>query len=171
MDQRTCNIIRCCKGSCHIPFPKDGPLERYPETRRSIAAYMSRECATPMEDYDGHLMEQVLKEAMFDYIDTADKPSSDLRNLFCWSSLTDEPTMCQRIMSMFQLVQVFDTKAQEYRNGFTEALIAQSKKDLAAEGDPAWTMKDRHMVPVLEAYRAAQGQEGAGNGSEAEDGR
>ena len=53
MEQRTCNIIMCCKGHCKLAGENAPPLE-------AIAAYMSAECACPKEDYTGKLMETIL---------------------------------------------------------------------------------------------------------------
>ena len=75
MEQRTCNIIMCCKGHCQLEGAGETPME-------AIAAYMSHECDCPKEDYKGALMESILREALFDYIATADKPGFDLRQLF-----------------------------------------------------------------------------------------
>ena len=61
MEQRTCNIIMCCKGHCKLADENAPPLE-------AIAAYMSAECACPKEDYTGKLMEMILREALFDYM-------------------------------------------------------------------------------------------------------
>ena len=59
MEQRTCNIIMCCKGHCKLAGENAPPLE-------AIAVYMSAECACPKEDYTGKLMETILREALFD---------------------------------------------------------------------------------------------------------
>lgn len=67
MEQRTCNIIMCCKGHCKLAGENAPPLE-------AIAVYMSAECACPKEDYTGKLMETILREALFDYMAGADKP-------------------------------------------------------------------------------------------------
>ncbi len=50
MEQRTCNIIMCCKGHCELEGAGKTSME-------AIAAYMSKECACPREDYKGQLME------------------------------------------------------------------------------------------------------------------
>ena len=52
MEQRTCNIIMCCKGHCKLAGENAPPLE-------AIAAYMSAECACPKEDYTGKLMDMI----------------------------------------------------------------------------------------------------------------
>lgn len=125
MEQRTCNIIMCCKGHCNLDGAGDTPLE-------SIAAYMSHECACPKEDYKGRLMESILEEALFDYLNSADKPGFDLRQLFHQYAL-HEPSLSERICTMFQLTKVRNDNGN-YTNGFTEALIAQSEKDLNGIG-------------------------------------
>ena len=48
MEQRTCNIIMCCKGHCKLPDAGEASME-------AIAAYMSKECLCPKEDYKGSL--------------------------------------------------------------------------------------------------------------------
>ena len=64
MEQRTCNIIMCCKGHCQLEGAGETSME-------AIAAYMSHECACPKEDYKGRLMESILEEALFDYLNGA----------------------------------------------------------------------------------------------------
>lgn len=126
MNQRTCNIIMCCKGHCRIVTKEVFANKR----EQAIAAYMAKECGLHIEDYDKALLENILETAMFDYIDTADKPSADLRNLF--RNWTDkEPTMVQRIITMFALITVRESESSnKLVNGFTEELLEQSKKDL-----------------------------------------
>lgn len=121
MEQRTCNIIMCCKGHCNLDGSGNTSLE-------SIAAYMSHECGCPKEDYKGRLMESILEEALFDYLNSANRPGSDLRRLFHPYALHD-PSLSERICIMFQLVTVRDSSGQ-YTNGFTDKLLAQSDIDL-----------------------------------------
>lgn len=122
MEQRTCNIIMCCKGHCNI----GGRMNM--NCLESIAAYMSKECACPEKDYKGELMETILREALFDYFKTADRPSSDLRNLL-QQYYTRNPDLSERIYTMFQLVDVRKDDGA-YSNGFTAKLINQSEIDL-----------------------------------------
>lgn len=124
MEQRTCNIIMCCKGHCNLPGADDTFMG-------DIAAYMSHECACPKENYKGRLMESILEEALFDYLNSANKPGFDLRQLFYQYALRD-PSLSERICTMFQLVIVRDNFGQ-YTNGFTDKLIAQSEIDLGGE--------------------------------------
>lgn len=133
MEQRTCNIIRCCKGGCQLPAGKDQ------DRLTAVAAYMSDECACPIGDYKGRLLEQIMKEAMFDYLNTADKPGNELRRLFDIPGLGPEPSMSERIASMFALCQVLEAKDPKnpkelsYVNGFTPMLIRQSEIDLGGK--------------------------------------
>lgn len=124
MKQRTCNIIMCCKGHCNLDGAGDTPLE-------GIAAYMSNECACPKEDYKGRLMESILLEALYDYLNSADKPGFDLRQLFYQYALHD-PSLSERICTMFQLIQVRDDSLRCV-NGFSEKLLTQSEKDLGGK--------------------------------------
>lgn len=124
MEQRTCNIIMCCKGHCQLEGAGETPME-------AIAAYMSHECACPKEDYKGRLMESILEEALFDYLNSANKPGFDLRCLFHQYALSD-PSLSERICTMFQLVTVRSNSGQ-YTNGFTDKLMAQSEIDLGGK--------------------------------------
>lgn len=121
MEQRTCNIIMCCKGHCKLDGA-DGTI------LGDIAAYMSHECACPKEDYNGRTLEWILREALFDYFATADKPGSELRQLL-YQYASREPSLTERMIAVFQLCIVRNTDGS-YTNGFTEKLIAQSEIDL-----------------------------------------
>lgn len=92
MEQRTCNIIMCCKGHCKLAGENAPPLE-------AIAAYMSAECACPKEDYTGKLMETILREALFDYMAGADKPGYELRQLL-QQYATHDPDLSERIYTL-----------------------------------------------------------------------
>lgn len=135
MDQRTCNIIRCCKGHCALSGGKDQ------DRLTAVAAYMSHECACPQEDYKGALLESIMREAMFDYLNYADRPGNELRRLFDRSTLGPEPTMSERIASMLSLCQMMAAKDPKnpgelsYVNGFTPALVRQSRIDLGESED------------------------------------
>ena len=131
MDQRTCNIIMCCKNHCKLPKGKDQ------DKLTAVAAYMSEECGCPIEIYTGATMESIMKDALFDYINGARNPGSDLRRLFERPLLGPEPSLSERIATMFALVNVREYTPigksggnMPYDNGFTEALIAQSRIDL-----------------------------------------
>lgn len=121
MEQRTCNIIMCCKGHCKLSNAGETAMD-------AIAAYMSKECLCPKEDYKGALMESILQNALFDYIANADKPDFELRQLFQQYALR-EPTLSERICTMFQLTRVRNDDGS-YANGFSDKLLAQSEKDI-----------------------------------------
>lgn len=124
MEQRTCNIIMCCKGHCELVDEKASQLD-------AIAAYMSKECACPKEDYKGRLMESILREALFDYISGADNPGFELRELLReYPYSCPNPSLSERICSMFALTDV--RNGDGYVNGFTNAQIKQSEKDLGS---------------------------------------
>lgn len=108
MTQRTCNIIRACKGSLYPDV--NGELNR-------VKAYMSEECDCPIEDYTESIMEQIIMEAMYDYIDTCDRPSYLLRLVYS-AGVSRNLTFVEKVCIAFCLVQVRDDNG--YINGFTE---------------------------------------------------
>lgn len=124
MKQRTCNIIMCCKGHCQLEGAGETSME-------AIAAYMSNECACPKEDYKGALMESILREALFDYLNSADKPGFELRQLL-YQYATYHPSISERICTMFQLTRVRNDDGS-YTNGFSDVLLGQSEKDLGGK--------------------------------------
>jgi hypothetical protein len=75
-------------------------------------------------------MESILQNALFDYIANADKPDFELRQLFQQYALR-EPTLSERICTMFQLTRVRNDDGS-YANGFSDELIAQSETDIGA---------------------------------------
>ena len=106
MTQRTCNIIRACKGSL------------YPEIENKIdrvRTYMSKECDCPIEAYTDEEAENIIVEAMYDYIDTCDRPSSFLRQMR--DCIIKDLTLTERICTTFSLVRVRDEHGR-YVNGF-----------------------------------------------------
>ena len=137
MEQRTCNIIMCCKGHCKLAGENAPPLE-------AIAAYMSAECACPKEDYTGKLMEMILREALFDYMAGADKPGYELRQLL-QQYATRDPNLSERIYTLFQLAQVRDDN--RYVNGFTDKLLRQS--EIPETVCPVFWMKRRSSIILV----------------------
>lgn len=123
MEQRTCNIIMCCKGHCKLEGAGGTPMG-------GIAAYMSHECACPKEDYKGKTLEWILREALFDYFATADNPGFELRQLL-YQYASFDPSLSERMIAVFQLAKVRDNNG--YVNGFTDKLIAQSEMDLGGK--------------------------------------
>lgn len=128
MEQRTCNLILCCKGWCKLD-PDGKPLT--PE--QSIAKYMSKECACPEEDYKGRLLETILKTAVIDFFRHSDNPGYHLWQLLENTGLK-EMTLTEHIITLFSLVDVKrqDTDGKyHYVNGFTKELIAAGEKYLS----------------------------------------
>lgn len=146
MEQRTCNIIMCCKGNCKLVDENASPTE-------AIAAYMSAECACPKEDYiSGRgLMEMILREALFDYMAGADKPGYELRQLL-QQYATRDPDLLERTCTMFQLTQVRDDNG--YVNGFTDELIRQSEIDLGVSRDSIPCLMDEKRIVNYPCSRA-----------------
>lgn len=131
MRQRTCNIIACCKGNYGLEKRDVDPENR--PWANAVAGYMADECGCPAEDYTGKLLEQILSEALLDYLDTADKPSHDLRRLFDWPGMKSEPSMSERIASVFALVSV-RRNGSDLVNGFTEERLKNMRKALNCPG-------------------------------------
>lgn len=107
MTQRTCNIIRACKGTL------------YPEIENKIdrvRTYMSEECDCPVEAYTDKATENIVVYAMYDYIDTCDKPSTFLRLMKDANCVAEDLTLTERICTAFSLVKVRNERG--YVNGF-----------------------------------------------------
>lgn len=133
MEQRTCNIISCCKD------PRKAPAQRQDEgdpRLAAVAAYMSDECACPAETYRGATMDGVMLDALYDYLDTADHPGQELRRLFSRLPTGRIPALSACIASFFDLVQVqrHAPGGMECVNGFTRERLDKSKQDLARAG-------------------------------------
>lgn len=108
MTERTFNIIRACKGTL------------YPEIESKIdrvRTYMSEECGCPIEEYTDVEMENIVVEAMYDYIDTCDKPSTFLRQIR--DCVIKDTTVIQRICNAFGVTRVRNAEGK-YVNGFAD---------------------------------------------------
>ena len=109
MTKRTCNIIRACKGNLYPEIK--GKVDR-------VRTYMSKECMCPLSTYTTAVTESIVVEAMCDYIDTCDKPSTFLRQVRdTKEALIRDLTLTERICIAFSLVQVKNGDG-EYINGF-----------------------------------------------------
>ena len=107
MEQRTCNIIRACKGSLYTEI--DDRIKR-------VKTYLSKECGCPEEHYTEEIMESIMVDAMYDYIDTCNKPSTFLRMIR--NCIEKELSLTEKICIAFTLVQVKND--DKYINGFKE---------------------------------------------------
>ena len=108
MTKRTFNIIIACK---HRP-------ENTSTITDSVRAYMSEECNCPVHHYGEREINNIMKTAMYDYIDTCDKPSVFLRSLDGVIG-GEGMSIGERIAIAFSLVRVCDG-AKHYVNGFGE---------------------------------------------------
>lgn len=123
MTQRTCNIILACKGKLY------GDTIGMP-TR--VAKYMSEECACDIEAYTEDVLEGIMLTALYDYVDSCDRPSGVLHDIFQpnikYSSLTAQ------ICSALALVRVRNNDGS-YVNGFKEEYIANAVKTNAIRNE------------------------------------
>lgn len=117
MTQRTCNIILACKGSLYPEI--DSRIER-------VKAYMSDVCACPKEWYTDKEVESIMVNAVYDYIDTCDKPSTFLRLMY--DCIAKDVSLTQRICIAFTLVKVKND--DEYVNGFKEVFFKSTGENL-----------------------------------------
>lgn len=120
MTQRTCNIIMCCKGNDKYGYKAD-PIY-------SIKKYLSHECDCPINVYTSGILENILFDALIDYI-------NGVKNLgfVLWSLREDgkfKNSLSEKIVTMFGLIQVREGNNLHCINGFTEELFAQSTIDL-----------------------------------------
>ena len=136
MDQRTCNIIMCCKGHCMLPKGKDkGHLE-------AVAAYMSEECDCPIGEYTDAVLEQIMKTALYDYLNSASKPGNEMRRMFDELHVGPTASLGERIAITFSLAQVSYRRKDAgdgvvvYVNGFTDELVAKSRIALGEDAAP-----------------------------------
>lgn len=107
MTQRTCNIIRACKGSLYPEI--ESRIER-------VKTYMSEECLYKKEWYTDKEMESIMIDAVYDYIDTCDKPSGFLRLIR--DCIAKDLSIVEKICIAFTLVKV--KSGDKYINGFKE---------------------------------------------------
>lgn len=137
MEQRTCNIIMACKGHCELPGGKDAGY------REAVVAYMSHECACPVDHYSDTLVESILTEALYDYFATADKPAFELR-LLLETYYATQPTLSDRIARVFSGAHVMSDGHPV--NGFTQEILDQSAIDLGEKPGLATGVPDDRPV-------------------------
>ena len=115
MEKRTEEIIAVCKGRHNFG---DGMT-----FAQSVAAYMSDRCACPIDVYTENVLLGILFEAVYDYIDGADKPSFFLRQIEDSYRLhkLHGGGMIEAICGAFSVTQVRD--GEVYQNGFTEKSV------------------------------------------------
>ncbi len=111
MEKRTANIIMACKGNFKARVSGlDGAI-----------CYMSHITGTPKRHYVGECIESIMLEAMYDFIDTCDKPSVFLRNIY--ECKHPNSTLAMRISNAFIDTRVKNRNG-DYVNGFSEELVS-----------------------------------------------
>ena len=118
MEQRTCNIIMCCKGHCRLPG-HDDKSSRY----QDIVYYLANECGCDVSTYSRSLIASVLKTALIDFFKVAEDPGHQL-----WMFLNNmsdyNMDMVDAIISLFTLVEIKNDWG--YVNGFNHDIIQRS---------------------------------------------
>ena len=105
MTERTFNIIMACKNA-----------NRY-NVCDSVKEYMSQECDCEIEVYSEVTLARIMLEAMYDYLDSCDKPSVFMRE-FNDIYYLEQLSTAEHIARTFSLVQVRDDGVPI--NGFGE---------------------------------------------------
>ena len=138
MNLRTSNIILINKGHHNYLDDKGNKIEG----KDVIKRYMSIICGCPEEDYTEAKLTDIIKEIVLDYISTADKPDSFLRDYFNWSSFIKERQFfkdsCYQSqndndawLSALCLIPVRDNNG--YINGFNDYNIVARDENTAGE--------------------------------------
>lgn len=108
--KRTIDIIKICKE------------RNFDSCVEYVIDYMSKSCKCPKEYYNESIIQNIMFEAMCDYIDNCDKPSSFLRVLketYDLKFIKSNQTFSEAIGIAFQLVQI--KNENEYINGFNSS--------------------------------------------------
>lgn len=94
MTERTFNIVMACKEpvSCNVCD--------------AVKSYMAQECGCDIETYSESTLAPIMLEAMYDYLDTCDKPSIFMREYN--SQFKNHLSTAERIARTFRMVQVRD---------------------------------------------------------------
>jgi hypothetical protein len=110
----------CCKGNDKFGYLAD-PIT-------SIRKYMMHECCCAENIYTKQVLDNIIFEALRDYINSAKNPGYVLWSIRENGKWHDD--LYEKIIAMFSLVQVREGNDHHYVNGFTEELLKQSKIDL-----------------------------------------
>ena len=106
MTERTYNIIMACKNTTQRDLTD------------AVAEYMSKECDCPLSEYTQSVISDIMEAALYDYIDTCDKPSTFLRFFSEWGNYYSGVSIGEKIAHAFKSVQV--KRNGNYINGFGE---------------------------------------------------
>lgn len=107
MTERTYNIIMACKNA------ESGDITN------AVKEYMSKECDVSIDEYIQPVISNIMEEAMYDYIDTCDKPSTFFRYFSEWGNFYSNVSLGEKIAIAFKGVRVKDRNGN-YVNGFGE---------------------------------------------------
>lgn len=108
MTERTYNIIMACKNA------EEGDIAN------AVKQYMAKECNVPVTAYSQADISRIMEAALYDYIDTCDKPSVFLRDLFQWQNYFGfNISFGELVAIVFRAVRVKDRNGN-YINGFGE---------------------------------------------------
>lgn len=106
MTRETYNIIMACKNH-----------GEYADAIESVKDYLAASCNIRRENYSSDQLTDIMMNAMYDYIDTCDKPS-----FFLWTMRSiynkDKISIGEHIARAFSIVQVM--RNGNYINGFGE---------------------------------------------------
>ncbi|MBQ7673572.1 MAG: hypothetical protein IJT36_03485 [Alphaproteobacteria bacterium] len=106
MKKRTMEIIAVCKGGTRYDSGKN--------LTDKVKSYMSETCRCDKNYYTDSVLSKIMTEAMYDFIDTCDVPSSFLRKVNGLKWLTEN--LAERICMAFQTVEI--RSGWTYINGF-----------------------------------------------------
>ena len=106
MTRETFNIIMACKNH-----------GKYADVIESVKDYMAEACNVQREHYSSDQMTDIMKRAMYDYLDTCDKPSVFLRTMDSIFG-QDKISTGEHIARAFSITQVM--RNDTYINGFGE---------------------------------------------------
>ncbi len=96
----------------------------------AVAEYLSKECGCDFDWYIGDAMKPIVLEALYDYIDGCEVPSSLMRGFF-ENRWIDSVDYTNRILAAFVSVRI--SRDKKLINGFTEQLLANAKNTLNGE--------------------------------------
>ena len=121
MNKRTCDIIMACKEETAGHYTKlDNVIE-----------FLSKECGTSKDEYTSDVLNDIMFDALCDFIDTCDRPSSFIR---IYKNIIDgdKRDFADRLCTAFSLVKIRNDGV--YVNGFKAEFFEDNEKQ--EEKDP-----------------------------------
>lgn len=122
MEQRTLNIINICKGN--TKYNKEGGF-----VYDAIRNYIADECMFPPECFEDDDINDILWEAMEDYLDHCRKPSGFLEDIRTVMRIHDWDIYHAIAVVLGLYVRVKDNNGN-YVNGFDDRLHRLDKEEL-----------------------------------------